>query len=387
MHSNHYVRVYAGFFVRLAAYTADMFIMFMALLALRVTRLLLMISAPDSFPVKALFFSYSPLDLTIIFITALYFVFCTYFGGATVGKRLFRIKVVSRYKRKPSFWEILYRETVGRFLSSILDLGYIVLAVDSRKRGFHDMLADTRVIYVHCEDAYDYYRDINESPGQDYSTPVDEKSAGIMNRMSYRDYPEAGETSADIHTRRTEEAHASGRIYATDTAVDPDNSGTPAENSVNSSGAGFEPKSGSFGKSNEQKSGSFDAGEEKEPGESGKERQQNNAAEAYLPGAEEQSKRDYGVYPGKDPGIYSGKGSGEDPGKYFGKDTEIFPRKDLANYQERYTGKDPADARMFNSSYFEMDPDDREYKNSSAPDSYKESSKKQDIDASGKEDS
>ena len=43
---------------------------------------------------------------------------------------------------------VVYRETVGRFLCSLpVNIGYIVAGIDSEKRGFHDMLCDTRVVY------------------------------------------------------------------------------------------------------------------------------------------------------------------------------------------------------------------------------------------------
>ena len=43
---------------------------------------------------------------------------------------------------------VVYRETVGRFLCSLpVNIGYIVAGIDSEKRGFHDLLCDTRVVY------------------------------------------------------------------------------------------------------------------------------------------------------------------------------------------------------------------------------------------------
>ena len=49
---------------------------------------------------------------------------------------------------KLSFVDVLYRETVGRFLCGIsIWIGYIIVGIDKEKRGFHDMLCDTRVVY------------------------------------------------------------------------------------------------------------------------------------------------------------------------------------------------------------------------------------------------
>ena len=77
---------------------------------------------------------------------AAYFVLLTGFTGMTAGKRLFRIKVMDRAGARAGWWSVIYRETIGRYLSSLLGIGYIVLAFDRRHRGFHDMLADTRVV-------------------------------------------------------------------------------------------------------------------------------------------------------------------------------------------------------------------------------------------------
>lgn len=60
------------------------------------------------------------------------------------------IKVVNADGGRLSFFQVLYRETIGRFLSGvILGIGYIMIAMDKRKRALHDHLSDTRVIYVH----------------------------------------------------------------------------------------------------------------------------------------------------------------------------------------------------------------------------------------------
>ena len=45
--------------------------------------------------------------------------------------------------------DIVYRETVGKFLSGIfLSIGYILVGLDNEKRALHDILCDTRVIYA-----------------------------------------------------------------------------------------------------------------------------------------------------------------------------------------------------------------------------------------------
>ena len=49
---------------------------------------------------------------------------------------------------KLTFLNVVYRETIGRFLSWFLaGVGYIMAGIDREKRGLHDMLCDTRVVY------------------------------------------------------------------------------------------------------------------------------------------------------------------------------------------------------------------------------------------------
>ena len=49
---------------------------------------------------------------------------------------------------KLSFWTTLYRETIGRYLSGILCIGYLLIAVDGEKRSLHDRICDTLVVYA-----------------------------------------------------------------------------------------------------------------------------------------------------------------------------------------------------------------------------------------------
>ena len=60
---------------------------------------------------------------------------------------LMKIRVVSIKSHELTFGQIFFREVIGKYLSGILYLGYILVGIDSEKRGIHDMLADTRVVY------------------------------------------------------------------------------------------------------------------------------------------------------------------------------------------------------------------------------------------------
>ena len=139
---------YAGFFVRAAAYIIDSIIVFFGLLIVRLVLLIPSFILGDTIN-SSILFTYSFKDIIIYLCGALYFVLVTYYTGTTIGKKLMNLQVTGKDgKEKPSFTDILYRETIGSFLSKvILCAGYLVIGFDSEKRGFHDMLCDTRVIY------------------------------------------------------------------------------------------------------------------------------------------------------------------------------------------------------------------------------------------------
>ncbi len=138
---------YAGFFTRLAAYLIDLAIVWTALLAVRAPLWLLSLIDGDGFLIRDIVFSYSIKDMLLYVLSAMYFILLTYFTGSTLGKKLLNIRVESVYDRRTTFFEIAYRETVGRFLSKIVFVGYILIGIDEKKRGLHDFLSDTRVVY------------------------------------------------------------------------------------------------------------------------------------------------------------------------------------------------------------------------------------------------
>ena len=69
-----------------------------------------------------------------------------FFKSATPGKILLKLKIVdatSGEKPKPVQFFLRY---IGYFLSSIFLLGFIWIAFDKRKQGWHDKIANTIVI-------------------------------------------------------------------------------------------------------------------------------------------------------------------------------------------------------------------------------------------------
>lgn len=157
-------RVYAGFFVRLAAYLIDWLIVGVVLLIVRIPIWISALVHPDNLLVCDFIFQYSLADIILYVLTVAYFILLTYYTGATLGKRALHIRVISIEDRPMTFFEVVYRETVGKFLSGIIiGIGFLMIGIDKEKRGIHDLLADTRVIYYHEKKVYTYtpieYRD------------------------------------------------------------------------------------------------------------------------------------------------------------------------------------------------------------------------------------
>lgn len=138
---------YAGFLPRLIAFAIDNLLISIGLLFVKMPLGIATLISGTSILKKPVLFEFSTLDIVFYLLGVLYFVIATYNTGTTFGKWLLKLKVVSSNNTKPSFLDLLYRETIGRYLSSIIFIGYIIIPFDSEKRGLHDRLCDTRVIY------------------------------------------------------------------------------------------------------------------------------------------------------------------------------------------------------------------------------------------------
>jgi len=67
--------------------------------------------------------------------------------GATPGKMLVGIRVVDRSGGRPSIGTAFVREVPGKIVSELaLLLGYIWIAFDEKKQGWHDKIAGTYVV-------------------------------------------------------------------------------------------------------------------------------------------------------------------------------------------------------------------------------------------------
>lgn len=124
---------------------------------------------------------------------AVYFVLCTYFTGTTVGKRIMNLRVVNKDGTPQlSLGNVIYRETVGRFLCKMsIGIGYLIAGFEPEKRGLHDILCDTQVICARKVKVYEEMQkvsprieyvktdndqeDVIENPDEDGESSCEEK--------------------------------------------------------------------------------------------------------------------------------------------------------------------------------------------------------------------
>jgi uncharacterized RDD family membrane protein YckC len=120
---------YAGFWIRLGAGVIDLLILgsFIGLPAY-------------FFPSLAIW-----LPLGII-VSIVYWMGFWVWRGQTPGKMAVAIKVI-RTDSSPVKWQCAVRRCLGYFVTALtLFLGFIWVAFDGRKQGFHDRIADTYVV-------------------------------------------------------------------------------------------------------------------------------------------------------------------------------------------------------------------------------------------------
>ena len=124
--------LYGGFWTRFVAWIIDAIIIFVVLATIRLAA-----QGFEQITSDALF-------NTVVAWT--YFVVLTAARGQTVGKMAVGVKVVTADGQKPCVRAVLLREVVGKAVSAvILFLGFLLIAVDGRKRGLHDRIGSTFV--------------------------------------------------------------------------------------------------------------------------------------------------------------------------------------------------------------------------------------------------
>lgn len=134
---------FAGFWTRFWAYVIDLLIVssISGIFIKPVFRVLdIKISNPS-------FLLFSPYKVTILILFLAYFALMTKFAGQTVGKMILGIKVVRQDGGKLNWSTILFREVIGRFISKLLTIPYLLVIFMPKKEALHDLFADTYVVH------------------------------------------------------------------------------------------------------------------------------------------------------------------------------------------------------------------------------------------------
>jgi uncharacterized RDD family membrane protein YckC len=132
---------FAGFWMRFWAYLLDLIVIgsFDRLLIKPIFRLLDVPLLETNL--------FAPISIATAITFYAYFVLMTKFFGQTLGKMVFGLKVIGLGEERLSWKTILFREWIGRFISSTIVIGYIITAFLPKKQGLHDLFSDTSVIH------------------------------------------------------------------------------------------------------------------------------------------------------------------------------------------------------------------------------------------------
>ncbi|MDV7763560.1 RDD family protein [Peribacillus sp. CSMR9] len=133
---------FAGFWMRFWAYLADLLVIG-SLNRILIHPIFKFYEGTDD-----LWFSAEGLLTGIVFF--LYFVLMTKFLNQTLGKMIFGLKVVTlREETKTISWgTILFRELIGRYISKVTWIGYLLAGLLPKKQALHDVFADTGVVLI-----------------------------------------------------------------------------------------------------------------------------------------------------------------------------------------------------------------------------------------------
>jgi len=135
-----YALEYAGFWLRFGAYVLDLLILFLLLFFL--TNIFLpFITGLFKSALSTFVFS-----LIVLAIKMLYFVTLWVWRGQTLGMMITGIKVIRTDSSEIDWYRAALRFGAGILCVLTLFLGFIWIALDAKKQGLHDKIADTYVV-------------------------------------------------------------------------------------------------------------------------------------------------------------------------------------------------------------------------------------------------
>ena len=135
---------YAGFWIRFGAYVLDSLILYLINLPIALLSPAAMLHWKSNLPYFFLF--QSQIALFGYIISAVYEIILIGKYGATVGKMVFQLRVVTGDRKRVTYLRALGRHFAKYLSGLICAIGYIMVAFDNKKRGLHDQICNTRVI-------------------------------------------------------------------------------------------------------------------------------------------------------------------------------------------------------------------------------------------------
>lgn len=139
----------ADYFVRFIAYLIDTLVMSAVAIIINVIVLVVGLIFIGTEYLSLLLFHISWVVLLVACTNLLYKVISISVWGATLGKYIMKIEVISTKGKDLTFWQILCREVIGKNISKfILGTGFALVLVDEKRRALHDCIASTLVIAV-----------------------------------------------------------------------------------------------------------------------------------------------------------------------------------------------------------------------------------------------
>lgn len=134
-----------GFWLRLAAYIIDIIIIS------SINGILLgpLMFVNNGYPIEVSLWTVNGIIATVIYYV--YFLVMTKQFQQTLGKMIVGIKVIQFDEKQLTWGDVFYREVIGRIIHNVfffLKLMYLLVAFSKEKRGFHDMIGHTRVVFI-----------------------------------------------------------------------------------------------------------------------------------------------------------------------------------------------------------------------------------------------
>lgn len=133
----------AGFWVRFWAYTIDL-IVIASIGGLVFKPIFRVFDIPVTNPSFLFFSTYK---VTMLIVLLLYFLLMTKYLQQTVGKMILGIKVVKQTDTPFTWSDLVFREVIGRFISKLLVVPYLLVVFTTKKEALHDIFADTYVVH------------------------------------------------------------------------------------------------------------------------------------------------------------------------------------------------------------------------------------------------